>query len=254
MKTVNKVIGTVLIIISLCGSNNALAVDIVTDITPTTIAGWAAQAGSWAKQLQGMQNQYSQLQSTYSQIKTTYDSMNGNRGMGAVLPLANSMRNYMPQGASDMVGVLNNTNNGYSGMGSQIQALVSNNAILSNASLTNMNMTPAQAQLLTDRRTNAAAIQSIASQGMANASARFNYLQSLMDQINTTTDPKAIAELNARIEAEQIMMTNEQTKLQQIVSFMQSRDAITQQQQNELAIQQTGSTKNLTQPNYGITN
>jgi len=160
----------------------------------------------------------------------------------------------LPQGAGDMVGVLNNTNNGYSGMGNQIQALVNNNAILSNASLTNMNMTPAQTQLLTDRRTNAAAMQSIASQGMANASARFNYLQSLTDQINTTTDPKSIAELNARIEAEQIMVTNEQTKLQQTVSLMQSRDAVTQQQQNELAIQQTGNVNNLTQPNYGITN
>jgi type IV secretion system protein VirB5 len=89
---------------------------------------------------------------------------------------------------------------------------------------------------------------------MANASARFNYLQSLTDQINTTTDPKSIAELNARIEAEQIMVTNEQTKLQQTVSLMQSRDAVTQQQQNELAIQQTGNVNNLTQPNYGITN
>ena len=170
------------------------------------------------------------------------------------MPLANAARNYLPQGAGDMVGVLNNTSNSYSGMGNQIQALVSNNSILSNASIANMNMTPAQTQLLTDRRTNAAAIQSISAQGMANASARFNYLQGLMGQINNTTDPKAIAELNARITAEQTMMTNEQTKLQQTVSLMQSRDAVTQQQQNELAIQQTGDVNNLTQPNYGITN
>lgn len=246
MKTINKIIGAV-VIISLCGSNNALAVDVVTDITPTTIAGWAAQTGSWAQQLQEMKQQLTQQTSTYN-------SLTGNRGMGNVLPLANAARNYLPQGAGDMVGVLNNTSNSYSGMGNQIQALVSNNSILSNASIANMNMTPAQTQLLTDRRTNAAAIQSIASQGMANASARFNYLQGLMGQINNTTDPKAIAELNARITAEQTMMTNEQTKLQQTVSLMQSRDAVTRQQQNELAIQQTGNIYNLTQPNYGITN
>jgi type IV secretion system protein VirB5 len=246
MKTINKIIGAV-VIISLCGSNNALAVDVVTDITPTTIAGWAAQTGSWAQQLQEMKQQLTQQTSTYN-------SLTGNRGMGNVLPLANAARNYLPQGAGDMVGVLNNTSNSYSGMGNQIQALVSNNSILSNASIANMNMTPAQTQLLTDRRTNAAAIQSIASQGMANASARFNYLQGLMGQINNTTDPKAIAELNARITAEQTMMTNEQTKLQQTVSLMQSRDAVTRQQQNELAIQQTGNINNLTQPNYGITN
>jgi len=234
-----------LILLLCAGTKPVYAIDLVFDAQ--ALVANMQQLASWAQQLQ-------QMSAQLTQQTNTFQSMTGNRGMGAVLPLANSARNYLPQGANDMVGVLNNTSNGYSGMGNQIQALVSNNSILSNASLTNMNMTPAQSQLLTDRRTNAAAIQSIASQGMANASARFNYLQGLMGQINNTTDPKAIAELNARITAEQTMMTNEQTKLQQTVSLMQSRDAVTQQQQNELAIQQTGSTQNLTQPNYGITN
>ena len=74
MTLLNKSIGTVAIAISLCGGNNALAVDIVTDITPTTIAGWSAQAASWGTQLQRMTNQFNQL-------KSTYDSMNGSRGM-----------------------------------------------------------------------------------------------------------------------------------------------------------------------------
>ena len=239
MKTISAVI------ILLFSINNVLAVDVVTDITPTTIAGWAAQAGSWATQLAGMRNQLTQQ-------TNTYQSMNGNRGMGSIMPLANAARNYLPQGAGDMVGVLNNTSGSYSGMGSQIQSLVNNNAILSNSSITSMNMTPAQTQLLKNRRATDAAIQSIASQGMANASARFNYLQSLMGQINTTTDPKAIAELNARISAEQTMMTNEQIKLQQTAAYMQAQNAVNQQQQNELAIQQVGSVGNITQPSYGI--
>jgi type IV secretion system protein VirB5 len=199
------------------------------------------QLASWAQQLQQMSAQLTQQTSTFQ-------SMTGNRGLGTVLPLANSMRNYLPQGASEMLSVLNNTSNSYAGMGSQIQALVKNNAILSNASLANMNMLPGQMKLLNDGRTNAAAIQSIASQGMANASARFGYLQSLMSQINATTDPKAIAELNARIVAEQTMMTNEQTKLQQTISLMQSQGAVTEQQQNEMAIQQTGNVSTLQQP------
>ena len=227
------------------GAMPVYAIDLVFDAQ--ALVANMQQLASWAQQLQ-------QMSAQLTQQTNTFQSMTGNRGMGAVLPLANAARNYLPQGASDMVGVLNNTSNSYSGMGNQIQALVSNNSILSNASIANMNMTPAQTQLLTDRRTNAAAIQSISAQGMANASARFNYLQGLMGQINNTTDPKAIAELNARITAEQTMMTNEQTKLQQTVSLMQSRDAVTQQQQNELAIQQTGDVNNLTQPNYGITN
>lgn len=221
------------------------AIDLVLDAD--NLASNVKQLESWAQQLQ-------QMKAQLTQQTGTLQSMTGTRGMGNVMPLANAARNYLPQGASDMVSTLNNTNSSYSGMGNQIQALVKNNAILSNASLTNMNMSPTQSQLLTDRRTNAAAIQSISAQGMANASARFSYLQSLMSQINNTTDPKAIAELNARITAEQTMMTNEQTKLQQTISLMQSREAITQQQQNELAIQQNGSVSNLTQPNLSIIN
>jgi hypothetical protein len=244
----NKQLKTGILALSLllCAAGKpGYALDLVFDAQAMTAN--MQQLANWAQQLQ-------QMRAQLTQQTGTLQAMTGNRGMGNVLPLANSMRNYLPQGAGDMMGVLNNTNNSYSGMGNQIQALVKNNAILSNTSLTNMNMLPAQAKLLADRRTNAAAIQSIAAQGMANASARFAYLQSLMSQINTTTDPKAIAELNARIGAEQTMMTNEQTKLQQTISLMQSQDAITQQQRNEMAIQQTGSVSILQQPNLSHIN
>jgi type IV secretion system protein VirB5 len=153
-----------------------------------------------------------------------------------------------------MSSVLNNTSSSYVGMASQIQALVKNNAILSTAALTTMKLLPTQAKLMSDSRTNTAAIQSIAAQGMANASARFSYLQSLMSQINATTDPKSIDELNARIGAEQTLMTNEQTKLQQTLSLLQSQHAQTQQQQNEMAIQQTGSIRYLNQPDLSHIN
>lgn len=253
MNRLIKIIGVTTLTISLRGGNQALA-DEVIDITPTTIAGWAMEASSWAKQIESMQQQFEKLQQTYQQVQSTYTSMTGNRGIGNVLSLTNSMRNYLPQGASDMVGVLNNANNTYSGMSNQIQALANSNSILSNASLANMNMLPAQLKLLTDQRTNTAAIQSIAAQGMANASQRFSYLQTLMSQINGTTDPKAIAELNARIASEQTMMTNEQTKLQQINSFMQNQNAVTAQQRREMAIQQIGDVSTLKQPNLANIN
>ena len=107
------------------------AIDLVFDAQ--ALVANMQQLASWAQQLQ-------QMRAQLTQQTNTFQSMTGNRGMGNVLPLANAARNYLPQGASDMVGVLNNTSNSYSGMGNQIQALVSNNSILSNASITNMNM------------------------------------------------------------------------------------------------------------------
>jgi type IV secretion system protein VirB5 len=42
---------------------------------------------------------------------------------------------------------------------------------------------------------------------------RFAQIQSLMLAINSTNDPKAIAELNGRIQAEQAMIANEQKEV-----------------------------------------
>jgi type IV secretion system protein VirB5 len=223
----------------------AQAIDLVFD--PQALQNNIEQLAQMAQQLQ-------QMHAQLTQQTNTYQALTGNRGMGNVLPLANATRNYLPQGAGEMSSVLNNTSSSYVGMASQIQALVKNNAILSTAALTTMKLLPTQAKLMSDSRTNTAAIQSIAAQGMANASARFSYLQSLMSQINATTDPKSIDELNARIGAEQTLMTNEQTKLQQTLSLLQSQHAQTQQQQNEMAIQQTGSIRYLNQPDLSHIN
>ncbi len=239
VKTLKRSAVIVVLSVGLATSNVVLAIDMVIDMP--ALAYWAQQMGSWANQLNQMKQQLTQQTNTYT-------AMTGNRGLGNVLPLANSVRNYLPQGASELLGVVNNSSNSYSGMASQIQALVAHNAILSNGKLSAMNLLPSQQKLITDGRTNTAAIQSIASQGMANASARFNYLQSLMSQINTTTDPKTIAELQARIAAEQTMMSNEQIKLEQTINLMQSQSAMMDQQKRELSIQQTGSVSTLQQP------
>jgi type IV secretion system protein VirB5 len=240
VKTLKRSAVIVVLSVGLATSNVVLAIDMVIDMP--ALAYWAQQMGSWA-------NQLNQMKSQLTQQTNTYKAMTGNRGLGNVLPLANSVRNYLPQGASELQGVLNNsTSNNYSGMAGQIQALVTNNSILSNGKLSTMNLLPSQQKLITDGRTNTAASQSIASQGMANASARFYYLQSLMNQINTTNDPKTIAELQARIAAENTMTANEQIKLQQTNGLMQSQNAMLDQQKRELAIQQTGNASTLQQP------
>jgi len=214
--------------------------DVVFD--PTAAASMIQTLAYWAQQLQQMR----------SQLVTqtgTLNALTGNRGYGNLLTLANSTRNYLPQDAQNLQCVINNTCLNYSGMSSQVQALIQKNAILSDSQLNGMKLTPAQKQLLKDERTNNAVIQSTTSQGMSNASARFNYLQYLMKQINNTGDLKTITELQARIEAEQTMMTNEQTKLQQVHSLLQSKAAMITQQKKELAIQQTGDIRTIQQPN-----
>lgn len=56
-----------------------------------------------------------------------------------------------------------------------------------------------------------------------------------MKQINSTSDPKAIAELQARITAETAAVQNEQTKMQLFALASQAEDRLIQQQQREKA-------------------
>ena len=65
---------------------------------------------------------------------------------------------------------------------------------------------------MADRRS-AALLQALSSAALANASGRFAQLNQLITAIGTAGDQKAILDLTARIDAEQTMVQNEQTKL-----------------------------------------
>jgi type IV secretion system protein VirB5 len=230
-------------------SSNASALDIVSDPghTEATAAGWGANAASWGEQ-------YAQMKDQYDQLKTTYDSLTGNRGFGGVLPLSNSIRNYLPASAGDILDVINGASATYSNMSGMVQNYTDQNAILSPGAITNLNMSVDQLKLFTQRRNNIAAIQAYATQSIDAASLRFGYIQQLMDQVSATNDPKGVAELNARIAGEQVMLQNDQTKLQQMYAYLQNQERINQQQMQELAVQQVGHTNQLVQPNYSIMN
>ena len=59
-------------------------------------------------------------------------------------------------------------------------------------------------------------------------------------QISSTDDPKAIAELQARIATEQGMVQNEQAKLQALAMLTASEQQIAQQQARETSIKMGG--------------
>ena len=66
------------------------------------------------------------------------------------------------------------------------------------------------------------------------AKSRINQIDQLMSKINDTSDPKAIAELQGRIAAEQANIQNEQTKLQMYQMVAAAEDRVQQQRQKEI--------------------
>ncbi|MBC8746034.1 P-type DNA transfer protein VirB5 [Paraburkholderia podalyriae] len=68
-----------------------------------------------------------------------------------------------------------------------------------------------------------------------------NQIQSLMQQIDVTQDPKGVAELQARIQTETTTVGNEMTKLQLFRMLAETEDRLVAEQQSELVLSRAGN-------------
>ncbi|WP_230411898.1 type IV secretion system protein [Denitromonas iodatirespirans] len=186
----------------------------------------------WQQQIQSMSDQLNQM-------KSTYNSLNGSRGLGNLMTLSNAQRNYLPTDHAEIVKVLNGVSTQYSGLSSKVSAVMSANAVLSSTDLAAM--TPSQKAMIEDGRRAAAMISTLSQTGYQNTSGRFAQLQSLITAINATADPKAIAEIQARIAGEQTMLANEQTKMQTIFYMAQAEQIAQEQRAKEKRVAAHGA-------------
>lgn len=177
------------------------------------------QAANIAKYVQMIDQYRMQIE----QMKTQYESLTGSRGLGNILNNP-QFASYLP---ADWQNVYRQVNNGgYSGLTGSAQA------IIDLAGLTNA------CQGSTESRNNSCEAQiGKVAQDKANmlqafdaASQRWSQIQGLIQQINSTTDPKAIAELQARINGEQAAIANEHTKLQMFQMLAQVEEKMIQEQ------------------------
>jgi type IV secretion system protein VirB5 len=74
---------------------------------------------------------------------------------------------------------------------------------------------------------------------------RMTQIDQLMAKVNDTQDPKAIAELQARIATEQANIQNEQTKLQMYAMVAAAEDKVQQQQHREMNARTWAATKGI---------
>ena len=208
-------------------------------IDVTAIAQLTKQVEYWLQQIQLMQNQLNQLQQAYSAIT-------GPRGMENLL--AGTARNYLPQDWNEMLNVLNNTSNTYSGLSSQVQAAITANAVLSARELGAM--TPQQRQFIADGRSAAAMLQVLTQAAYQNTSQRFAAIQQLINVLATAGDQKAVLDLQARVQSEQAMLQNEQTKLQTLYQAAQAQQWAQEQRGREESIKDIGSINSLVPVTY----
>ena len=171
------------------------------------------------------------------QAREQYESMTGSRGLGTIMNNP-ALREYLP---TDWQGVYDSVKTGgYSGLSGRGQSVYDANKIFDSC----LSVTFGEQRTACEAR----AVKASQDKGFAldaydKARSRINQIDQLMTEINNTSDPKSIAELQARIAAEQANIQNEQTKLQLYGMIAAAEDKVQAQRQREIQAK-TWSAKN----------
>jgi type IV secretion system protein VirB5 len=188
-------------------------------------------------QVTNMENQLMTARNQLIQAESTLKSMTGSRGMEQLLGGQN--RNYLPTDWTSLAGLAGSTSSAYGGLAASLQSIVSGNAVLSASQVSQLG--PNEQTALTEARSSMATSGAVSRSALANTSSRFADLQQLISAIGTTTDQKAILELQARISAELTMISNDQSKLQALFKTVDSDEELRKQRVRERAIADVGS-------------
>jgi type IV secretion system protein VirB5 len=195
-----------------------------------------AQARILQAQLTTARNQLAQVQSAFA-------STTGGRGMERLL--GGIQRNYLPPDWGGLQSAMRGTG-GYGSLSGGITSTVSANSVLSSQQLAGL--PPDVRQLIETSRRLTALHQNLAREALSNSSGRFATLQQLIDALPTAADQKGALDLQARVSAENSMLQNEQTKLQNLYQIVQAEERANEEQLRERAIAAHGQFASRFQP------
>lgn len=177
------------------------------------------------QQVEHMVTQIKHLENQLNQARQQYEALTGGRGMENLLRDQNY--NSIPTSWQETLAMMEG--------GSEISALA--RSIKENASridtATLDRLAPVVRELHEQQANSVASEQAAAGTVYDSASERFGRLEALMDAIPQATDLKAINDLQARIQAEQVMLQNEQIKMQALAQIASSQRGLEDQQVRE---------------------
>jgi len=178
-----------------------------------------------------------QLEQQVQQEIQIYQSTIGTRGFGALLtnPV---VANSLPSNWQSVYTAVQR--GGYAGLTGSAQALRSASEIYNCADQTGVDQQVCQRALNKPFQDKAFGMQAYQTELQ-----ELNQIQSLMQQIDVTQDPKGVAELQARIQSESTTVGNEMTKLQLFRMLAETEDRLVAEQQSELVLSRAGNTTRL---------
>lgn len=188
-------------------------------IPVTDVASITQRAMESAQQLAQLVNQLEQMKAQLEQARAQYEAMTGSRGMGSLLSGQNYQR--IPTNWKETLNMINGSDGRYGNISSMAnQVLHTMNGIDPNVFA---EVDSSYGQLSGESANQAATYQALQGTEYNDTAARFDELKQLIAKIDQAPDEKAILDLNARIGAQQVMLQNEQLKMQALAQLRESQ-------------------------------
>lgn len=187
------------------------------------------QVGHMVSQMEQLRQQLQTARDQLAQQKAQYEAITGSRGMSLLQTDIN--RGYIPRNWQETL----------SGGNSQIANLASDikraAGYLSDADLAGINSVYRAAL----RRSGDQAANNMASNAAVfqESGDRFQRLEILMGSIDSATDDKAIQDLQARIQVEQVMLQNELIRAQSMNAMIEEQRHVERQRQRQQAMSES---------------
>ena len=169
-----------------------------------------------------------------TQLQNQLSSINGARNLGNVFnnPM---LKNYVPAEAYTHLNAVNTS--GYAGLNTTAKALRDAGMVYNCMDLTGDARTSCQATLAQPYQQ-----KGLLQDAMKSAAGRLSQIQSLMGQINATTDQKSVQEIQARVGAENALLSHEMSQLQMLQGMADSEERIARSRERERQYQMLGRT------------
>jgi type IV secretion system protein VirB5 len=169
-----------------------------------------------------------------TQLQNQLNSINGMRNLGNVFnnPM---LRNYVPAEAYTYINAVDTS--GYSGLNATAKLLRDAGMVYNCMDLVGAARTECQASLAQPYQQ-----KGLLQDAMKSAAGRLTQINSLMDQINATTDQKAVQEIQARIGAENALLAHEVSQVQMLQGMADSEERIARSRERERQYQMLGRT------------
>jgi type IV secretion system protein VirB5 len=177
-----------------------------------------------------IENQVQQI----NQLQSQLNSINGIRNLGQVFnnPM---LKNYVPAEAYTYLNAVNTS--GYSGLNATAKALRDAGMVYNCMDLAGAARTDCQSALAQPYQH-----KGLLQDAMKSAAGRLTQINSLMDQINATSDQKAVQEIQARIAAENALLAHEVSQVQMLQGMADSEERIARSRERERQYQMLGRT------------